>query len=84
MVIVGDSDDLGNLRAKDRGFCDGRQRVVVVVVVLRGRRRERLEWEGRNGARRTAPVWGESIIAIFCLLGYGDIVGFSMAKTMWG
>lgn len=80
MVIVGDSDDLGNLRARDRGFCDGRQRV---VVVLRGRRRERLEWEGRNGARRTAPVWEESIIAIFCLLGYGDIVGFSMAETMW-
>lgn len=50
MVIVGDSDGLGNLRARDRGFCDGRQRVVVVVVVLRGRRRERLEWEGRNGA----------------------------------
>jgi hypothetical protein len=82
VVIVEDSDGLGNLRARDRGFCDGRQRVVVVVVVVRGRRRERLEWEGRNGARRTAPVWEESIIAIFCLLCYGDIVGFSMAKTM--
>lgn len=78
-MTVGDSGGLGNLRARDGGFCDGRQRVVVV----RGGRRESLEWEGRNGARRTAPVWEESIVAISCLLCYGDIVDIFKAKTMW-